>query len=258
MNNINNYNDQSINIDSSAVSRSFVANVFSYMTLALTITSVAAFWFARFLGGAPEVLKDMNNDGRIEYFENTRWAILMDSPIILWCIMLAPIGMVLIMNFAFNRLSFKTLMGLFIAYSLVNGISLSVIFLIYHTPVISKVFLITAGLFATMAVLGYTTKTDLTKLGSILMMAVLGIVIASIVNYFMESAAFDYLISCVGVLVFTGLVAYDTQKVKRIGAGVEYGTATAGKLALMGALSLYLDFINLFLFLLRVFGGRRD
>jgi hypothetical protein len=109
-----------------------------------------------------------------------------------------------------------------------------------------------------MAVVGYTTKTDLTKLGSILMMAVLGIVIASVVNYFMESAAFDYLISCVGVLVFTGLVAYDTQKVKRIGAGVEYGTATAGKLALMGALSLYLDFINLFLFLLRVFGGRRD
>jgi FtsH-binding integral membrane protein len=176
----------------------------------------------------------------------------------MWGVMLAPIGMVLIMSFAFNRLSFGALMGLFLAYSLVNGISLSVIFLIYSSAAISKVFFITAGLFATMAVVGYTTKTDLTKLGSILMMAVLGIVIASVVNYFMESAAFDYLISCVGVLVFTGLVAYDTQKVKRIGAGVEYGTATAGKLALMGALSLYLDFINLFLFLLRVFGGRRD
>ncbi len=237
MNNINNYNDQSINIDTSAVSRSFVANVFSYMTLALVITGVAAYLFAA--------------SGNI-------LALLQGSSLLLWGIMLAPIGMVLIMSFAFNRLSFTALMGLFLAYSLVNGISLSVIFLIYSSAAISKVFFITAGLFATMAVVGYTTKTDLTKLGSILMMAVFGIVIASLVNYFMESAAFDYLISCVGVLVFTGLVAYDTQKVKRIGAGVEYGTATAGKLALMGALSLYLDFINLFLFLLRVFGGRRD
>jgi FtsH-binding integral membrane protein len=237
MNFPNNFNDQTINIDSGAVSRSFVANVFSYMTLALVITGVAAYWFA-----ASGNLLDL----------------LQGSSILLWGIMLAPIGMVLIMSFAFNRLSFAALMGLFLAYSLVNGISLSVIFLIYSSAAISKVFFITAGLFATMAVVGYTTKTDLTKLGSILMMAVLGIVIASLVNYFLESAAFDYLISCVGVLVFTGLVAYDTQKVKRIGAGVEYGTATAGKLALMGALSLYLDFINLFLFLLRVFGGRRD
>jgi FtsH-binding integral membrane protein len=237
MNNLNNYKDQTINIDSSAVSRSFVANVFSYMTLALVITGVAAYWFAA--------------SGNI-------LALLQGSSLLMWGIMLAPIGMVLIMSFAFNRLSFSALMGLFLAYSLVNGLSLSVIFLIYSSAAISKVFFITAGLFATMAVVGYTTKTDLTKLGSILMMAVIGIVIASLVNYFLESAAFDYLISCVGVLVFTGLVAYDTQKVKRIGAGVEYGTATAGKLALMGALSLYLDFINLFLFLLRVFGGRRD
>jgi len=237
MNNLNNYNDQTINIDSSAVSRSFVANVFSYMTLALVITGVAAYWFAA--------------SGNI-------LALMQGSSLLMWGIMLAPIGMVLIMSFAFNRLSFSALMGLFLAYSLVNGLSLSVIFLIYSSAAISKVFFITAGLFATMAVVGYTTKTDLTKLGSILMMAVIGIVIASLVNYFLESAAFDYLISCVGVLVFTGLVAYDTQKVKRIGAGVEYGTATAGKLALMGALSLYLDFINLFLFLLRVFGGRRD
>jgi FtsH-binding integral membrane protein len=237
MNNLNNYNDQSINIDSSAVSRSFVSNVFSYMTLALVISGVAAYWFAA--------------SGNI-------LALMQGSSILLWTIMLAPIGMVLVMSFAFNRLSFGALMGLFLAYSLVNGLSLSVIFLIYSMAAISKVFFITAGLFATMSIVGYTTKTDLTKLGSILMMAVIGIVIASLVNYFMESAAFDYLISCVGVLVFTGLVAYDTQKIKRIGAGVEYGTATAGKLALMGALSLYLDFINLFLFLLRVFGGRRD
>lgn len=237
MNNLNNFSEQTIDVDSSAVSRSFVANVFSYMTLALVITGVAAYWFAA--------------SGNI-------LALLQGSSLLMWAVMLAPIGMVLIMSFAFNRLSFGALMGLFLAYSLVNGISLSVIFLIYSSAAISKVFFITAGLFASMAVVGYTTKTDLTKLGSILMMAVLGIVIASVVNYFLESAAFDYLISCIGVLVFTGLVAYDTQKVKRIGAGVEFGTAAAGKLALMGALSLYLDFINLFLFMLRVFGGRRD
>ena len=237
MNNLNNFSEQTINVDSSAVSRSFVANVFSYMTLALVITGFAAYWFAA--------------SGNI-------LAILQSSSWLMWAVMLAPIGMVLIMSFAFNRLSFGALMGLFLAYSLVNGMSLSVIFLIYSSAAISKVFFITAGLFATMAAVGYTTKTDLTKLGSLLMMAVLGIVIASVVNYFLGSAAFDYLISCVGVLVFTGLVAYDTQKVKRIGAGVEYGTAAAGKLALMGALSLYLDFINLFLFMLRVFGGRRD
>jgi FtsH-binding integral membrane protein len=237
MNNLNNYNDQSINLDNSAVSRSFVSNVFSYMTLALAISGIAAYWFAA---------------------SGTFIEMISTSTILMWAVMLAPIGMVLVMSFAFNRLSFGALMALFLAYSLVNGISLSFIFYVYSMPAIVKVFLITAGLFTTMAVIGYTTKTDLTKLGSILMMAVIGIVIASLVNMFMGSGTLDYIISCVGVLVFTGLVAYDTQKIKRIGAGVEYGTATAGKLALMGALSLYLDFINLFLFLLRIFGGRRD
>lgn len=237
MNNLNNYNDQSINIDSSAVSRSFVSNVFSYMTLALAISGIAAYWFA-----ASGTILDL----------------IQTSSILMWVIMLAPIGMVLVMSFAFNRLSFNALLGLFLAYSLVNGISLSFIFLVYTTAAIAKVFFITAGLFLTMAIVGYTTKTDLTRLGSILMMAVFGIVIASLVNMFLGSERMDYIISCVGVLVFTGLVAYDTQKIKRIGAGVEFGTATAGKLALMGALSLYLDFINLFLFLLRIFGGRRE
>ena len=193
MNNLNNFSEQTIDVDSSAVSRSFVANVFSYMTLALVITGVAAYWFAA--------------SGNI-------LAILQGSTLLMWGIMLAPIGMVLIMSFAFNRLSFGALMGLFLAYSLVNGISLSVIFLIYSSAAISKVFFITAGLFATMAFVGYTTKTDLTKLGSLLMMAVLGIVISSVVNYFLESAAFDYLISCVGVLVFTG------QKEQQIQMGV--------------------------------------
>lgn len=237
MNSLDNYNQQVIDVDSASVSRSFVANVFAYMTLALVISGVAAYWFA-----ASGMILNL----------------LQTSNFLMWGIMLAPLAAVLVMNFAFNRLSYTALIAIFLAYSFITGLSLSVIFLIYSTATIAKVFLITAGLFATMAVIGYTTKTDLTKLGSILMMAVIGIVIASVVNWFMKSDTMDYVISCVGVLVFTGLIAYDTQKVKRIGAGVEFGTATAGKLAVMGALSLYLDFINLFLFLLRIFGGRKD
>jgi FtsH-binding integral membrane protein len=109
-----------------------------------------------------------------------------------------------------------------------------------------------------MAIVGYTTKTDLTSFGKLMFMGLIGILIASVVNWFIGSPALDYIISIVGVLVFVGLIAYDTQKVKRIGAGVEYGSATATKLAILGATTLYLDFVNLFLFLLRIFGGRRD
>jgi FtsH-binding integral membrane protein len=173
-----------------------------------------------------------------------------------WVVMFAPFAFILAMNFGFNKMSFTTLLAVFLGYAAVMGISLSFIFLVYDLGIITKVFFITAGLFGAMAFIGYTTKTDLTKFGGILMMAVIGIVIASVVNMFMRSEQMDYIISCVGVLVFTGLTAYDVQKIKRIGAGVEFGTAEASKLALMGALSLYLDFVNLFMFLLRVFARR--
>jgi FtsH-binding integral membrane protein len=173
-----------------------------------------------------------------------------------WVVMFAPFAFILAMNFGFNKMSFTTLLAVFLGYAAVMGISLSFIFLVYDFGVITKVFFITAGLFGAMAFIGYTTKTDLTKFGGILMMAVIGIIIASVVNMFMKSSQMDYIISCVGVLVFTGLTAYDVQKIKRIGAGVEFGTAEASKLALMGALNLYLDFVNLFMFLLRVFARR--
>lgn len=235
--NLEEFNQQTIDLESKSVSKSFVTNVFSWMTLALVISGVTAWWFA--------------SSGLIVN-------ILTGSKILFWLIMLAPLGMVMLMSFSLNKLSVAALTGLFIAYSAVNGISLSTIFLAYAAASIAKVFFITAGLFVTMAAIGYTTNTDLTKMGSLLMMALIGIIIASLVNMFMGSEKLDYIISCIGVLVFTGLIAYDTQKIKRIGAGVEYGSATAGKLAIMGALSLYLDFINLFIFLLRIFGGRKD
>lgn len=233
MNNHIQFHDDATIESSASVSKSFVSNVFSYMTIALLISGGVAAYF-----GLNESL----------------FLSLMSVPGMMWILMLAPLAFVMIISFGFNKLSFPALLVIFLAYAATMGLSLSAIFVIFELGVIFKVFLITAGLFGTMAVLGYTTKTDLTAFGGILTMALIGIVIASLVNMFMGSETMDYIISCIGVLVFTGLTAYDVQKIKRIGAGVEYGTATASKLALMGALSLYLDFVNLFIFLLRIFG----
>lgn len=238
MNNNLEFND-GVYVNDNAVSKSFVSNVFAYMALALAISGALAYLF-----GTTELGESL---GSLSGGMTTLG----------WVIMLAPLAFILAMNFGFNKMSFTTLLTVFLGYAAVMGMSMSFIFLVYDPAVITKVFLITAGLFGAMAFIGYTTKTDLTKFGGILMMAVIGIVIASVVNMFMKSSQMDYIISCVGVLVFTGLTAYDVQKIKRIGAGVEFGTAEASKLALMGALSLYLDFVNLFMFLLRVF-ARRD
>lgn len=237
MNNNLEFND-GVYANDDAATKSFVSNVFAYMALALAISGALAYLF----GTTDLVFSLVDRSGMTALG---------------WVVMFAPFAFILAMNFGFNKMSFTTLLAVFLGYAAVMGISLSFIFLVYDLGIITKVFFITAGLFGAMAFIGYTTKTDLTKFGGILMMAVIGIVIASVVNMFMKSSQMDYIISCVGVLVFTGLTAYDVQKIKRIGAGVEFGTAEASKLALMGALSLYLDFVNLFMFLLRVF-ARRD
>lgn len=217
----------------------FVAQVFSWMVAGLTVTAVVAWWVA-----------------------SSGWIANLYTPTGMsglgWIVMLAPLGFILAMNMGFQRWSAQGLTALFIAFSGVMGMSLSSIFMVYTGGAITQVFAITAITFAVMAAIGYTTSTDLTQFGSLLMMALIGVIVASVVNWFMESAALEYIISIAGVLIFTGLVAYDTQKIKRIGAGVEYGSETGSKLAILGATSLYLDFINLFLFLLRLFGGRRD
>ena len=144
----------------------------------------------------------------------------------------------------------------YVIYSILMGMSLSFIFVIYTEASIFKTFLIAASMFGVMAVVGYTTKTDLTKFGSILLMALIGVIIATIVNFFMNSDGLDYIISIVGVLIFTGLTAFDVQKIKQIGnAGINDGDVMA-KITIHAALTLYLDFINLFLYLLRIFGSR--
>lgn len=224
---------------SAALAKTFMANVYTYMTGALTITGLVS-WY---IGTDPTLVSYLVGE--------TGFTMLG------WVVLLAPLLLVFAMGGMFQKLSSQSLLGLFVVYSVLMGASLSFIFLIYTMGSISSVFFITAGTFGVMSVLGYTTQTDLTKFGSILRMALIGIIIAMVVNFFMQSAMFDYIISILGVLIFTGLTAYDTQKLKRIGMGVEYGTEESSKLAMMGALTLYLDFINLFLFLLRLFGDRR-
>ena len=136
------------------------------------------------------------------------------------------------------------------------GLSLSSVFLLYSLGSVFQVFAVTAGTFGIMAIAGYTTSIDLTRMGSLLFMALIGIILASIVNWFIGSSAMDLIISIIGVVVFTGLIAYDTQRIKRIGMSVDNESSTASKLAILAATSLYLDFINLFLFLLRLLGRR--
>ena len=229
---------------SGSITKTFMSNVFSYMASALAISGIISYWFGN----------DLELVGML--FTQTADGIVKMN-MLGYIVMFAPLGFVLLMSFGFQKMSSMTMVLLFIAYSAIMGVSLSTIFLVYTASSIFTTFFITAGTFGVMAFLGYTTKTDLTKFGSILMMGLIGIIIASVVNMFMGSETMDYIISILGVLIFTGLTAYDVQKLKRIGSGVEYGTDETNKLAIMGALNLYLDFVNLFLFLLRFLGDRK-
>ena len=165
-------------------------------------------------------------------------------------------GLVWYVSARIMSLSFTTATGLFMLYSLLNGLTLSVLFAVYTRSSIASTFFITAGTFGAMSLYGYFTKKDLSSWGNILIMAVIGLIIASVVNIFMQSAMIYWIITYAGVLIFVGLTAYDTQKIKQMLANQEINEQTQ-KLALLGALSLYLDFINLFLYLLRIFGDRK-
>ncbi len=179
---------------------------------------------------------------------------LMSTPLA-FVIMLAPLGIVFAMSFGANRFSTSTLQALFWGFAVLMGMSLSTIFLVYTGASIAATFFATAGAFAGLSLYGYTTSKDLSGWGSFLIMGVIGILIASVINMFIGSAALDYAISFLGVLIFAGLTAYDTQRLKDQYAQVA-GTQFAGKAIVLGALSLYLDFINMFLFLLRFMGNR--
>ena len=222
-----------------------MANVFAYMFMALGISALFAYLFSTNL----ELLQYLvSSTGR-------------GLNALGYIVMFAPLGFVLLMSFGYSRLSAPVLVFLFVIYSALNGISFSFILLSYTSGTILACFLSAAAMFGIMAFMGYTTKHDLTKFGRILIMGLIGIIVASLINLFMGNSSLDYLISFLGVMIFTGLTAYDVQKLKNIGAGIQYADVPASdvkKVSILGALNLYLDFINLFLFLLRLFGGRRN
>ena len=223
-----------------AMSTAFPAlmrKVFVWMTLALAITGLTAYGVAT----SPTIL-----------------SLIFSSKVTFFGLIIAEFALVFAISGAINRLSLSTATMLFILYSVINGATLSSIFFAFSVATIGKVFFITAGTFGAMALVGYTTKTDLTSMGKLLFMALLGIIIASVVNMFVASSGLDLILSYVGVLVFVGLTAYDTQKIKQMCQAAPDAGESAQKLALIGALSLYLDFINLFLYLLRIFGNNRD
>lgn len=211
--------------------------VYLWMTLALMITGITAAGVAN----SPNIL-----------------ALIYSSQVVMWGIIIAEFGLVIYISAHLEKLSLSTATTLFALYSILNGVMLSSIFLLYSTAIISKVFFITAGTFGVTALYGYATKKDLSSLGNILFMALIGLVIATIVNVFMKSAMFDLILSYIGVIIFVGLTAWDSQKIKHMMMVQQDADESAQKLALIGALSLYLDFINLFLYLLRIFGRSND
>jgi len=210
--------------------------VYTWMALALCITAVTAYGVAT----SPLLMQA-----------------IFTNKLLFWGLLIGEIGLVVWLSSQLHKLSLGTATLLFALYSAVNGATLSIIFVAYSMSVIAQTFLVTAGTFGTMAAYGYFTKSDLTSWGKLLFMALIGLILASVVNIFLGNGMLDLIISYVGVLVFVGLTAYDSQKIKQMLFTQEYADEGAQKLALMGALTLYLDFVNLFLYLLRIF-GRRD
>lgn len=224
---------------SKEISKEFFRNVYGYMFTALGISGVIAYW----AGSTP---------GFFEYFITEAGGI---SPLF-YVIMFAPVGIALLIQMAYQRLSFGVLMVSFIGYAALMGLSLSTIFLMYSASQIAITFFVTAGAFGGMAILGYTTKTDLTKMGSLLYMVFIGMFIASIANMFIGWDSLNFIISVLGVFVFTGLTAYYMQQLKSTSTNQELSGLDRSKLALIGGLQLYILFVNLFLSLLRLLGGR--
>lgn len=250
MDNKNNYDwsQQTVFVEKTTdgVGKKFFANVFLWMFVALVLSSFTAYYIGE-------------NKDMMAYFVNQETG---KVAMLGWVAMLAPLGLVLLMSAGLNRLSFGALVGVFILYSVLTGVSLSFILLQYTGGSVLSCFIGAAGIFGIMAVMGYTTNVDLSKFGPILMIGVVGLVIAGVVNMFVQSENFSLFMAFIGIAIFTALTAYDVQKLKRIGAGLEESgarmeDADTKKLAIMGALSLYLDFLNIFIYLLRIFGDRR-
>jgi len=214
--------------------RDYMLRIYNYMASGLALTGIVAYVFA----------------------QSGLYIAIARTPLI-WLVMLAPLGLVMWLSYGINRMQASTAQGLFWLYAGMMGLSLASVFLVFTGESIARVFFITAGTFGAMSLYGYTTQRDLTQWGSFLFMGLIGIIIAMLVNVFLASSALQFAISVIGVIVFIGLTAYDTQQIKEMYFEYDDGQI-AGKKAVMGALRLYLDFINLFMMLLQLFGARRD
>lgn len=214
----------------------FLAKVFNWMAIGLGLTAVVAFMVS-------------SSQAATQFFYVNRSMLFM--------VMLAEIGLVIYLSARIEKMEAKTATILFLLYSALNGVTLSWVLLLYTATSVATTFLVTAGMFGSMAVYGYVTKKDLSSWGSFLFMGLIGIVLASLVNFFVQSSMMSWVISGIGVVVFTGLAAYDVQRISKMGLSVMSGSEGAvKKMAILGALTLYLDFINLFLMLLRFLGNR--
>lgn len=227
------YSEQYSN-DAIAMQKSFINKVYGWMSVGLFITAITAYLVA----GNSTVLR-----------------MVLGNPILYFGLFILEIFMVGYLVARIKNMSLQTATNIFLAYSFVNGLTLSFIFIAYTKASIASAFFTSAGMFAVMSIYGYTTKKDLTNFGGFLFMGLIGIVIASVVNIFIKNSVFDLMISILGVFIFTGLTAYDTQKIKNM-IFENNNSEEDKKTAILGALILYLDFINLFLFLLRLIGGR--
>lgn len=215
----------------------FMYGVYGLMSGALTLTALTAYFVSR-----------------IPNIEVT----LFGNPMLTTVLFLAQLGLVLVMSFAIYRLTFPMLLAMFFVYATTLGITLSSIFIVYTEASIVQTFAVAAAMFGAMTIYGYVTGTDLTRVGNVAMMALFGLLIALLVNLFLQNPMMDLIISAAGVVIFTLLTAYDTQKIKLMGQHMFADNEMMGKVAVMGALMLYLDFINLFLYLLRFMGKRRE
>ena len=218
------------------VEADFMQKVYLWMTFALTLTGFVAY-------------RTTQSEFLLELIFSSSFGFI--------GLILAELALVFWISSGIQRMSSNMAIGLFLLYSVLNGMTLSVLLVAYTGASVASTFFITAGMFGAMSVYGYTTKQDLSSWGNLLFMALIGLILASVVNIFLQSSGLYWLISYIGVLVFVGLTAYDTQKIKQLAAQVIVESEEGRKVAILGALTLYLDFINMFIFMLRILGNRR-
>jgi len=233
--------------------RSYMLRVYNYMLAGLALTGIASYgaYFAAVSSDPATAAARLPNGVLL-----TSFGVALFSGPLMWVLLLGSLGLVMFLSFRISKMSVAAAQISFLAYAALVGVTLASLFVVYTQTSIAQVFFITAATFGAMSLLGYTTRTDLTGFGSFLFMGLIGIIIASIVSFFVQSTMLTWVISVAGVLIFTGLTAYDTQWIKNNYVEAD-DAATAGKKAIFGALKLYLDFLNLFLMLLRLLGSRR-